>query len=132
MGENLPRPVAAAQCPTKLIDLSKSTIEDGDRGAILNNLGIVDVESKYLKNLDRSITFESDKPLAERIAVVMKLKEAKNLADDSRINDSRKYMIGKPSPEFGEKSLAEMSQIEEIERLKVKVASADQKYNLSF
>jgi hypothetical protein len=65
-------------------------------------LGITDLDSQYL-NPNDTINFEKDIGLADKIEILEKRKKLKNLLNDSRLDDSRKYAIGKPTPAFGDK-----------------------------
>lgn len=96
----------------KLINISKST----DNESILNKEdltkkinrmkkeGIIDfsLEQKYCLNLDGSISFKHDDAsgddMAKKIEIVNKRKILKTLADDSRLDDSRKYLINGDTP----------------------------------
>ena len=62
------------------------------------------IDPKYLVNLENSIYFEKQGPIpsmAEKIKIHNKREEYKQIALDSRIDDSRKYLIkNEMTPEF--------------------------------
>ena len=75
----------------------------------LQKQGIIpqfDIDSKYLEgDLDRSVNFNTSEKkklsLAERVAIFQNREAMKKLLDDSKLNDSRKYIMGTESPNFG-------------------------------
>jgi hypothetical protein len=132
--DNFQKPVEKQNATIKLMDHSKDTedfpvenVEHRIKNA--KKLGITDLDSQYL-NPNDTVNFEKDIGLADKIEIMEKRKKLKNLIQDSRLDDSRKYAIGKPTPAFGDKvdnGSAEGSEI--INR--VDVSKTDLKYDLS-
>ena len=105
--DDFQKPPERQNATIKLMDHSKETedfqvqnVEHRLKNA--KKLGITDLDSQYL-NPNDTINFEKDIGLADKIEILEKRKKLKNLLNDSRLDDSRKYAIGKPTPAFGDK-----------------------------
>ena len=103
----------------KLINRSKSTVNESycyDLDDInkkqqiriekMQKAGLIDfsIEPKYCQNLNESLNFkekgDQSLDLAKKIEIIQKREKLKALADDSRLDDSRKYLINGETPRF--------------------------------
>lgn len=105
--DNFQKPPVDAPDKIKLINHSKDTEESVEqiqqRVKRIKNLGIIDLESKYLHS-NESLNFSKDQiGLAEKIEILEKRQKVRELVHDSRLDDSRKYIIDKATPAFGQK-----------------------------